>query len=293
MKIKDLIIFITICDEKSYTRASEKLFISQSTLSKVVQKLESETNSLLLSRTSRRIIVTDAGLIFYNRSKDIVNLFKNMNDEIRDLSSEVSGEIKIGLPQIIGTMFFSIIAKEFAEKYPKVDLIIEETGGLNVEQLIEEGVLDIGLCVLPTLNNNLNSQVIFEDYFVVCVPIDHKLAKHEEISIAELVDEKFIMFDKSFAISRIVRDACKAEGFIPKVQFQSTQWDFIIELVSYNLGISVIPRVLFNKINEVKVIPIKIKEPNLSWKIGIVTRDGTYKSNALLKLIDVIHQLYK
>lgn len=293
MQIKDLIIFIAICDERSFTKASERLFISQSTLSKVVKKLEKDTDCLLLSRTNRRINITDEGLIFYNKSKEILNLFAVMNDKIKDSSNKISGEIRIGLPPIIGTMFFSSIAKEFSELYPEVDLIINETGGLIVEKLIEEEALDIGLCVLPTLNKNLESQMIFEDFFVVCVPKDHELSKRDEVSIAELIDEKFIMFDKSFAINRIVENACKREGFIPKVMFESTQWDFILELVSYNIGISIVPRVLFNRLNNINLVSLKIKEPHLSWQIGIVTKEGTYKSNAFKKLIDTIHQIYK
>lgn len=289
MNIKDLETFITLCDENNFTKTAEKLFISQSSLSKLVQKLEKETGSILLDRTSRKIRITDAGIIFYKKSKEILNMVETMNREIQDLSDDISGIVKIGLPQIIGTVFFSVFAKEFTEKYPKVDLKIVETGGLNVEKMILEETLDLGLCVLPTMHRMLKSEMIYEDDFVVCVPQGHKFAHRSEINIEELQEEKFLLFDKSFALNRLVVNACKDQGFIPDVMFESTQWDFILQMVSYNLGISIVPRILVEKLSGVDIIPIKIKNTHLKWQIGIVTKNDRYQPNTLKKLIEVIH----
>lgn len=268
------------------------MFISQSSLSKMVKNLEKYTNSMLLNRTSRKVEVTDAGWIFYKRSNDILNLVELMGTEIADLSNEITGEIKIGLPQIIGTVFFSNIAKKFLEEYPKVNLNIVESGGLIIEKMIEEKSIDVGLCVLPTLNPTLDSQIIFEDLFVICVSNDHKLSKRQKLNLEELINENFIMFDKSFALNRMVTNACRESGFIPKVIMESTQWDFILELVSFNIGVAIIPKILFNKLNDNNIVAINITNSNLLWQIGIVTKSKTYKSKPLLKLVDVINNIY-
>lgn len=284
--------FLAICDEKSFTKASQKLYISQSSLSKIVKNLEKDTNALLLNRTSKKVEITEAGWIFYNRSKEILSLVELMDSEIKDLSTEISGEIKIGLPQIIGTVFFSNIAKSFLIEYPKVNFNIVESGGLIIEKMIEEESIDIGLCVLPTVNPTLDSQIIFEDLFVICVSTDHKFSHLKEVNLDELVNEDFIMFDKSFALNRMVTNACRNKGFIPNVIFESTQWDFILELVSFNIGIAIIPKILFYKLKDNNIVPINISNTDLFWQIGIVTKNNTYKSKPLLKLVEVIKNIY-
>jgi len=142
------------------------LFIAQPSLSKTIKKFETDFNVILLERSSKILRLTDAGNIFYEKSKEVIRLLNYMEAEIRNLSNNITGEISIGMSQIIETIFFSNIAKEYIEKFLQVKLNITEEEGLIIEKLIDEGNLDIGLCILPTSNKELEAQLIFEDNFV-------------------------------------------------------------------------------------------------------------------------------
>jgi len=293
LQYKDLIIFITVCEKKSFTKASEALYIAQPSLSKTIQKIEREFNIPLLHRSNKNLRLTDAGEIVYNKSKEVISIMESIQTEINDLSNVITGELRIGIPQIIGTVFFPEIAKLYSERFPKVKLNIKEEGSLIVEKLVDNGTLDIGFVVLPASLESLHSKLIYQDEFILCVSPEHPVADLNEVSLDILKDENFILFAKSFALHNVVIQACKEEGFIPNVIFESTQWDLILELVSAKVGITIIPRILYNKLNDINAVSIPINKPNLSWKIGIITKKNTYQSNALKKLINVVDEVYQ
>lgn len=290
---KELIIFKMVTEEKSFTKAGERLFIPQPSISKTIQRLENELNSTLFDRSKRDLTLTDAGSVVYRYCKDILGLLEQMQIELFDLSDLIIGKLSIGLPQIIGTFIFPPIARVYSQRYPGVTLSIEEKGGIVTERLVEMGKLDTGFVVLPIHNPTLMVQKIYEDSFVLCVSSNHPLANKSEISLHELQDEKFIVFDKSFALHRVVVDACKESGFTPNIALESTQWDLVLELVSTQMGISIVPRILADKLNNISIVSIPISSPNLKWQIGMITNAKSYQSFALKEFISVVKDVYR
>lgn len=291
-QFRDLEIFVKIAENKSFTKTAEILYISQPSLSKTIQKLERELNVVLFDRSSKSARLTDAGKIVYQKSKEILTNVKSISVSLNELSELVTGEVRVGIPQIIGTFFFPKIAHLFNKKYPKVNLSIREEGGLIIEKLVDNGTLDIGFVVLPNSYETLNSKLIYKDEFVLCVSSKHPLAKLDKVSLQNLKDENFILFAKSFALHGLIVNSCKKAGFIPKVAFESTQWDLVLELVSAELGIALVPKVLVNKLNNVGLVSIFLEQPSISWKIGIITKKNAYQSYALKEFINTINELY-
>lgn len=161
-----------------------------------------------------------------------------------------------------------------------------------IESRVNRGELDIGFVVLPAANT-LETELIYQEEFVVCVSSHHRLAGAETVSLSQLKDEKFILFDKSFALYKLIWNHCVESGFSPDVAFQSTQWDLVLELVSEQLGITIIPKKLVNKLNDIDIKALPIKEPKLLWNVGIITKKSAYKSYALKEFINVVREVYK
>lgn len=291
-KIRDLNIFVTVVEERNFTRAGEKLFIAQPSISKSIQRLENELNVALFDRRMRDVQLTDAGKMVYEHSKEILALAKRMQIGIEDLSDSTTGHLKIGLPQIIGTFIFPPVGKAYSEKYPGVDIKIEERGGLLTEKLVEKGELDVGFVVFPIDNPLLHAEQIYEDSFVLCVSANHPLANRKQMALHEVKDEPFIIFAKSFALHKIVLDACEQSGFSPHVVLESTQWDLVLELVSVQMGIAILPRVFANKLNDIEIASIPIVNPALKWKVGVITSNKYYHSVALKRFLETVHEIY-
>lgn len=293
IQIKSLEYFVQIVETGSFTAASKSLYIGQPALSKTINKLELELNTVLFDRSKRDIVLTENGVVLYSESKEILRRVNNIPATLHNLTEEVRGEIIIGLPQIIGAVCFPKIADQFIREYPEVALTTIEKGGVLVESLVSNNEADIGFVILPTQQENLSEQLLFEDDFVVCVAKSHPFANRIVVGIGELANEDYILFHKSFTLYKLVMEECAKANFSPKVAFQSTQWDLVLGMVSANLGITVIPKTLTEKLKDNDNIrTIDIKNTTLSWKIGFITNEKAYHSIALKKFIQVITEIF-
>lgn len=291
MKLRYLEVFVAVVENDGFTKAAEALYIGQPALSKTIQNLEQELNVTLFDRSSKKIKLTDEGKILYQISKEVLEKIYRIPESIGAISKEISGEVKIGIPQIIGTVFFPKVVHSFMNKYPKVSISTKESGGKIIEKLVEQGKLDIGFVVLPA-SDSLEQELIFQDEFVVCVSTEHPLAMEKEINLEDLRNEKFILFDKSFALHNLIKNYCIKSGFTPDVVIESTEWDLVLELVSIQLGITIIPKKLTNKLADVNITSIRINRPEMIWNVGIVTKKNAYQSNALKAFIETVREVY-
>lgn len=292
LQLKDLKILVEIAEQQSFTKAADLLYIAQPSLSKSIQKLEKELNVTLFDRSNRKIRLTDAGMIVYKKSKEVLSTLDSMVVSLDELSDLVTGHLKIGLPQLIGTFFFPKIAREYSTKYPGVKLEIKEEGGLITEKLVEKGELDIGFVVLPVNNNDLATTIIYQDRFVLCVSTQHLLANRSSISLEDLKEESFILFSKSFTLHGLIVNACKSVGYTPNISYESTQWDLVLELVAAQQGIALVPRILATKLNDIDIVSIPIKNPSIIWNIGIVINSKSNHSFALKEFIATVKNIY-
>lgn len=149
MELRDIQSFIEVANHQSFTKAAEHSYLSQPSLSKAVKKLEEEFHMELLERSTRHIQLTDAGKVVYEQGKKLMNILEETKMLLDELANVAIGEIKIGIPPLIGTLFFPSIAGNFHQQYPNVKLELVEVGARVVEQLVEEGEIDVGIVVLP------------------------------------------------------------------------------------------------------------------------------------------------
>ncbi|WP_342600599.1 LysR family transcriptional regulator [Psychrobacillus sp. FSL H8-0483] len=285
MELRDIKSFIEVANHRSFTKATEYSYLSQPSLSKAVKKLEEELHVKLFDRSTRHLELTDAGKIVYRQGQQALNLLNELPNLLNELIEIDTGEIKIGIPPLIGTLFFPYIARTFHDQYPNVKLELVELGAKLIEQLVEEGKIDLGLIVLPIDELVFNVYPFINDEFVLYINQDHPLAKHTSIALSELKDEQFIIFTKDFALHDFIINTCKEAGFTPTISYKSSQWDLILELVASNLGITLLPKSIFEKQNNPIIKTISLQKPSLLWQLAIVTKKDAYQSFALRKFL--------
>ena len=285
MELRDLKSFIVVADQGSFTKAAEHSYLSQPSLSKAVKKLEEELHVKLFDRSTRHLNLTDAGRIVFRQGQQALNMLNELPDLLKELTDMDTGEIKIGIPPLIGTLFFPHIARTFHNLYPNVKLVLFELGAKLIEQLVEEGKIDVGLTVLPANELVFNVYPFFNDEFVLYINEDHWLAKRKTVALSELKDEKFIIFMKDFTLHDLIINACKEAGFAPSISYKSSQWDLILELVASKMGVTLLPKTIFEKQSNPTIKTIPLQKPSLLWRLGIVTKKDAYHSFALRKFL--------
>jgi DNA-binding transcriptional LysR family regulator len=218
-------------------------------------------------------------------------VLKGMPHLLGDLMNLQTGQIKMGVPPLIGTFFFPKIAKAFNEKYPKVSLELIEFGAKKIEALVEEAGVDMGIVMLPLTSGHDEHFHVYpfvKERFLLYAHKNHPLAKRPSVWMKELEHEKFIMFSEEFTLhDRLIQDALKA-GFMPSIAYKSSQWDLIIELTAAELGIAILPESLYAKVKDSNIITVPIADPEMMWELGIILLKERYSSFAVRELINFL-----
>ncbi|KAB7673069.1 LysR family transcriptional regulator [Bacillus sp. B1-b2] len=287
MEIRQLHYFIEVVKQKNISKASEKLHISQPALSKAIKNLEEELGMPLIIRSNKTHQLTDAGLVVYEYALKIINQVEEMSTTLHDMTNLARGSINIGLPPIIGSLYFPKVIASFHKAYPNIHINIKEYGAAKVVKSVEDGEFEIGVAVLPLLEDTFHTFPLVQEELKLIVHESHPLAQKEKVHMKDLKEEEFIFYSEEFALFEMMRKKFTQVGFEPNIIFKSSQWDFMIEIVAANLGISILPESICNRANNNQVRFIQL-EPLTNWELAIITKKDCYLSVAGRRFIDFI-----
>ena len=287
MELRQLQLFIEVTKHKSITKAAETMHLSQPALSKSIRALEDELGMTLIIRTNKTSDLTDGGKIVLEYAQKMAGILSEMKTTLNDITNLSRGQIDIGLPPIIGSLFFPRVIAKFHHAFPNIELNITEYGGARVVKSVEEGEFELGVAVLPIDEGQFNVYPIVEEEMKLLVFKDHHLASREVVDIKELRNEEFIFYHEEFALNQIMRNQFIEAGFEPKILFQSSQWDLMTEMVAANLGITILPRSISNRASNLDLRIIDLKE-DILWRLAVITKKDRYISNAGRTFIDFI-----
>lgn len=285
MNIRELNYFIEVAKEGSFTKASKNLFVCQSALSKAIKSFENDLDIKLIDRTSKNFKLTPEGQLLFENGVIALKVINEQLDMLLDSVSLEKGKIKLGVPPVISTIYFTSLIQSFKENYPSINLQITEAGANTVKNKVNDGDIDIGVVILPFNSDNFNIIPIFQAEVVVIVNKEHPLAKKEEISLLELKNEHFISLDETYMLYDRVKIRCNQVGFTPNIISTSSQWDFVAEMVALNQGIAILPKPILSRFHSKKIKILKIKE-GFPWNIAFIVRKDKYISRAIKLFIE-------
>lgn len=285
MNIKSLNYFIEVAKEKSFTNASKNLFICQSALSKAIKNFENELDITLIDRTSKNFKLTPEGQLLYENGVIALNTINEQLEMLLDSVSIEKGKIKVGVPPVISTIYFTSIIKNFKENFPSINLQIIEAGANTVKDKVQNAEIDIGVVILPFLSEKFNVTPIFSSDVVAVVHKSHPLASKNSISLLEIKDEPLISLNETYMLFDRIKIRCKEVGFEPNIICTSSQWDFIAEMVALNQGISILPKPILSKFHSKNIKALYIEE-GFPWNIAFIVRKDKYVSKAIKLFIE-------
>ncbi|MDA9296138.1 LysR family transcriptional regulator [Burkholderiales bacterium] len=274
MELRHLRYFVTVADELHFGRAASKLHISQPPLSMQIRDLEREVGVELLSRTKRRVMLTQAGSAFLDEAKDILKRVNRAKTSAQQAARGETGNLTIGFISLADYNLMPYVLREFQKEYPSVSLGLREaTTDIQLTDLTS-GTIDIGFLLPPVNIIGINSLRISKENLIAVLPSSHPQAsKKHAISIKSLASSPFIMTPRRHAPSLydgIIR-FCEKFKVYPSITQEAIQMQTIVSLVSAEMGISLIPESI-QKLQRKGVVYKKLKETtpkveiHLAWK---------------------------
>lgn len=293
MDIRDLQYVLELARRRSFTKASEALHITQPTLSKMIKNLEEELGVQLFTREGKQVDLTDAGRVILEQAGPIVDAFHSLTSELQDLTRLGKGQIRIGLPPMVGANFFPRVMSQFRSHYPGVTIQLEEAGSVKVEALVAGGALDMGVVLLPVDDSRFDSYTIIRERLRLIVHPGHPLAAEgrKQVRLSELAPEAIILFREDFGLHDKIILECRKAGFEPNVLYESSQWDFMAEMAAAGLGVSLLPEVICRTLDPSRVRVLELVEPVIPWHLAMIWRKKSYLSYAAREWIRFTQEL--
>ncbi len=277
-----------IVSSGSYSIASEKLYVSQPALSKVIQKMENELGFELFYTWQRQQKPTGEGQRLYEKALRVIQEYDDLIESVKLKESANAGQVHVGFPAVAGTCFFCELIAEFSKQFPDIKLHIEEHGRQWILSAVESGNLDVGCVVGPISSESFDAREFTRDISCLVVSSRHPLAQKDRVSCAELKEESFIMLDAEFSTPQDICAALRKSGFEPNIVMLSSQWDFIIQLVRLNYGIAFLPRSLFDRFFYPDVYLLEVDHLMQYEDLMLVTKKDRYLSQNVKYFLNFI-----
>ncbi|NUL38513.1 LysR family transcriptional regulator [Kosakonia sacchari] len=279
MDIRTLRYFVEVVRQQSFTRAAERLFVTQPTISKMLKNLEDELNCTLLIRDGRKLLLTDTGRVVYERGIAILAEFRQLETELGDINHLNKGVLRLGIPPMVGMLMAGPI-NLFSQRYPGVELKIAEFGGLTVQQAVSNGELDVAMTALPVEEESgLATLPLFSHAMCVLVPRSGSWLAREIITPEELAEHLLLIYNEDFALSRQLMLLFQQHGVKPRIAVRSGQWDFLAAMVQAGVGIAILPEPVCQRLDKTTLRWIPLQS-DLRWELGMIWREGVYLSRS-------------
>lgn len=234
-----LMYFQGVAETRNFTHAAERLNLSQSALSRAIQRLEDEVGQPLFERKPRSVELTDAGLIFQSRAEQILLIVEDMKAEISDDGQ--TGRLRIGAIPTIAPYFLPDLLRQFADQYPKANLVVQEDTTDNLVRRCKQGELDVAIVALPIPAKYVEIDNLFEEELFLVLPPEHPLTQKKQIRLSDIQHEPFVLLNEAHCLSDNIVSFCRQRSVHPLAVERANQLAMVQELVALSHGISLIP----------------------------------------------------
>lgn len=243
MTITQLYYVLAVAEHQNFTKAAEKCFVTQPTLSMQIQKLEDQLDIQIFDRSKKPIELTEVGRKIVSQAKNIVNEADRIQDIVDQQKGFIGGEFRLGIIPTIMPTLLPMFLKTFIKRFPKVKLKIEELTTEEIIQRINDGNLDAAIAATPLQHDNIKERVLYFEPFVAYIPEHHKMHNIEKVVASELEIEDILLLEDGHCFRDGVINLCKTfkQHQEDKFQLESGSIETLIKLSNEGLGMTMLP----------------------------------------------------
>jgi DNA-binding transcriptional LysR family regulator len=279
---------MTVANERSFSRAAEKLARTQPAVSLALQRLESELGEKLLDRSAKDVVLTDAGRAVLEYARRFQNLEGELQNAIAELRDHSAGRLSIGANESTGLYLLHHIER-YRRMYPKIKVQVRRSFSSRIPDEIIDGNLELGAISYQPRDERIESRVIYTDSLAFVVSPEHQLAKRKSVPISDLAEETFVAHNVLSPYREIVLRAFHERGVPLNMDIEMPTVEMIRWMVERNQGVAFLPRMCVeHELADKRLIAVKVPEIDCERKIYLVRpsrRAVSYAAEAFLQLV--------
>ncbi|WGE90681.1 DNA-binding transcriptional regulator OxyR [Actinobacillus genomosp. 1] len=273
MNIRDLEYLIALADYKHFRRAADACNVSQPTLSGQIRKLEDELGTVLLERTSRKVLFTQAGLTLVEQAKAVLREVKVLKEMASNQGKEMSGPLHVGIIPTLGPYLLPLVLPALKSTFPELELYIYELQTTQLVDQLESGQLDCGILAFVKESEPFIEVPIFDEQMLLAVSNKHEWANKNNLDITCLKDKELLFLDDGHCLRTQTLDYCLSVGAKESTHFKATNLETLRNMVAANAGMSLIPELAAKHCEGLNYLTFD--EPKPYRTVGLIYRPGS------------------
>ena len=294
MTLTQLQYTLAVAEEGNFTKAAEKCFVTQPTLSMQVQKLEEELTIKLFNRTTKPISLTPIGLKVIEQAKVILKEAKRMGDVVTSEKGIIGGDFRIGIIPTVMPTLLPLFLSTFIKKFPKVNLKIEELNTASIIEELKNGKLDAGIAATPLDDPKLIEKPLYYEPFVGYIPENHSLSKLKSLSVENLEKIDISVLEDGHCFREHVLKLCQTTKSLNSFNLKSGSFETLIHLANDGMGMTLLPYLQTKSLSEKNKKNLKsFESPEPAREISIIYSKNQLKVPVIESLITIIESIMR
>lgn len=289
MEIRQLRYMLKIAEERSFSKAAKQLYITQPSLSHYIANLEKQLGVKLFDRTNSPLTLTDAGKLFAEKARNVLNQHDELLVQINEIASCKTGELTIGISSIRGANLLPQVLPVFCERFPGIEINLIQENSKELIELTCNGTTSLSILPLSEKPKLLEYVAIQQEELLVSLPPKHPLLpkavpqqgkRYPQISLALLKDEPFIIPKKTNLLRPVINDLFNRAGFSPKILLETDCITTAYSLVTSGMGIGFWYSTLEGSYHTEPPVHCSLDYPSPVRTVAIAYKAGKYLSKA-------------
>lgn len=287
MNIRDLRYLVAVDELQSFSRAAERCFVSQPTLSGQVRKLEEELGVAIFERSNKRVITTDVGRALIDAAARALREVAVMEDIAALAQDPLAGKFRLGAFPTLASYLFPELVPAIKQSLPKLKLILVEEKTQQLVERLKNGELDAAFMAMPIHEDQLEHIEVFGDDFFLAVGVDHPMAKLRCVDRDALHSEKLLLLEEGHCLRDQALDFCHGHGVDEDQEYRATSLETLRQMVRAGSGITLMPEIAITTRDDDDICYIPFDAPAPRRTIGLFYRKSTNRETAIREIAEL------
>ena len=293
INLRDLEYLVAVDEERHFHRAAERCFVSQPTLSGQLKKLEERLGIQLIERSTRQVVMTDAGKAVVAQARRVLAAAKGIREIAESFHDPMAGELQLGLIPTVAPYLLPLIMPPLKKAFPRLKLWLHEQQTAVLLERLRNAELDVVILALPVPATEEFSEIdLFREPFWMALPKGDSLLDKGEASLSDLNEREVMLLEEGHCLREHALDVCLTAGAIEHSAFHATSLETLRHMVGEGMGITLIPELAVpkrrSKQDAVQYLPFGSPPP--SRRIGVLYRKGSYREASFTALAETIQE---
>ncbi|WP_221796386.1 LysR family transcriptional regulator [Oceanobacter mangrovi] len=290
MTAKQLRAFLAVARTLSFAEASTQVFLSQPALSLAIKSLEDSLGGKLLIRTTRSVKLTPEGEALVPIASRLMAEWDNAQEQLQKRFALQMGQVAVAAMPSFASSLLPLALKAYRDRFPQIRIEVHDVIAEQVVGMVRSGRIEVGVSLIPEGAHDLDFTPLFDDEYVAVLPAASPLLQGQPTFLCwdQLLTQDFIALQRPSVVRLMLERQLAEQGNTLNVVFDAHQLATVGRMVATGLGISVVPSLCKQQMEEMGAVCVPVTEPKIIGSVGILTRKGQELSVAAQALVDVL-----